>query len=93
MAKKQKRRRPTAAQLAERRKNRLVDSLRQKILQRLREMGRSRKWLSEQVKSVHTTTSQAFLYSGRNTRADVIAEMMEIVGLEVTSKEKETITA
>ena len=76
--------RPTAAekQRAER-----IGRVRDAILARLEEMGKSSLWLAEKVKSVHSHTSQAFLYSGRDMRVSAVAEMMEIVGLKLSKGE------
>lgn len=73
--------RPTAA---DKQKADRIEKIRQAILDQLKAQKRTSLWLSQQVKSVHIHTAQAFLYSGRDIRVSALAEMMELVGLKLS---------
>jgi hypothetical protein len=60
--------------------------IRKLILARLKEMDRSKLWLSHKQTTAHSTTAYSYLCGRSVTSAEVVAEMMFIVGLRITAK-------
>lgn len=63
--------------------------LRQKILDRLAELGKSANWLAEQQTIAHPQTIRRYLYGQGDTSSAVVGELFRILGLELKGEDDE----